>query len=495
MQLRIRRLFAADANESAKRTLDAVSRSQAIIEFTPDGTILTANTNFLDAMGYSLAEILGQHHGMFVDPAYRNSHEYREFWDRLRRGEFQAAEFKRVAKGGREVWIQASYNPVVCADGRVEKIVKFATDTTKQKLTYADLNGQINAIAKSQAVIEFELDGTIITANENFQTAVGYTLGEIKGRHHSMFVDAATKSSAEYADFWRKLAHGEYQAAQYKRTGKGGREIWIQASYNPIFDMNGKPFKVVKYATDITMQIDLMTRLRKLVDETTDGPLHNASVQSTSAASAATQSSANVNSVATGAEELSASIREISESMNKSLSAVDGAVGYTTRADQAAQKLDTTSKSMGTIVGMIQEIASQINLLALNATIESARAGDAGKGFAVVANEIKALARQAGDATDQINKEITGIQAVSGEVVGALSHIKGAVTQVKDFVAITASAVEEQSAVTRDISANMQSAATAVNSIAENLTGINDAIKKTSDAMVETKSMAQRLAR
>ncbi len=484
--------------DDTKATLEAVSRSQAVIEFKPDGTILTANQNFLGAMGYSLEEIRGQHHGMFVEPAYRNSPEYREFWQRLQRGEFQAAEFKRVAKGGREVWIQASYNPVFDRDQKVCKVVKFATDTTKQKLVFADLNGKIAAIDKSQAVIEFELDGTIIKANENFLGAMGYTLDEIKGRHHSMFVEPSYKNSAEYAEFWRSLARGEYQAAQYKRFAKGAREIWIQASYNPIMDMNGKPFKVVKFATDITAQMELLGNVRKLIDENVgaiDSAVRLAETEATSASGAATESSANVNSVATGAEELSASIREISESMNKSLAAVNGTVSHASTAGVSAQKLDAASKSMGAIVGIIQDIASQINLLALNATIESARAGDAGKGFAVVANEIKNLARQASDATDQINKEISGVQTVSGEVINALQQIQGSVTQVKDFVAGTATAVEEQSAVTRDISANMQSAATAVNSIAANVVSISDSIKKANAATETTKKAAQSLAR
>ena len=491
-------MFAAKRVDDSKAILDAFSRSQAVIEFKPDGTILTANQNFLGAMGYGLDEIQGKHHGMFVDPAYRSSNEYRDFWNKLQRGEFQAAEFKRFAKGGREIWIQASYNPVFDSAGKVYKVVKIATDTTAAKLVSADLQGQVSAIGKSQAVIQFELDGTIITANENFCGALGYSLDEIKGRHHSMFVDPAYKNSPEYGEFWRKLGRGEYQAAQYKRFAKGGREIWIQASYNPILDMNGKPFKVVKFATDITAQIQLMENVRKLISENVsaiDGAVRSAEAQATTAASAATESSANVNSVAAGAEEMSASIREISESMNKSLTAVTGAVGHTAEADKAAQKLGEASKSMGAIVSIIQDIASQINLLALNATIESARAGDAGRGFAVVANEIKNLARQASDATDQINKEITSVQTISGSVISALSQIQGAVTQVKEFVSGTASAVEEQNAVTREISSNMQSAATAVTSIATSINDISEAIKVANNATTTTKQAAASLAK
>lgn len=363
---------------------------------------------------------------------------------------------------------------------------------------FDETKATLEALSRSQATIEFKPDGTILTANQNFLTALGYTIDEIKGRHHGMFVDPAYRNSPEYSEFWQKLQRGEFQSAEFKRIAKSGKEVWIQASYNPIFDMNGKPFKVVKFATDISGQIELMANVRKLIDENVgaiDGAVRNAEEQATSASSAAAQSSANVNSVATGAEELTASIREISESMNKSLAAVNGTVGHATAADQSAQKLGAATKSMGAIVGIIQDIASQINLLALNATIESARAGDAGKGFAVVANEIKNLARQASDATDQINKEISDVQLVSGEVIGALKQIQDSVVHVKDFVSGTASAVEEQSAVTRDISSNMHSAATAVNSIASNIVSISEAIKLANTAMGTTKQAALALAR
>jgi methyl-accepting chemotaxis protein len=242
-------LFADYAGQVA-----AIRKSQAVIEFSMDGTVLDANDNFLKALGYRLEEIKGQHHSMFVEPAYKQSSEYREFWAALNRGEYQAAEYKRIGKGGKEVWIQASYNPILDPDGKPFKVVKFATDMTEQKLRNADYMGQIAAISKSQAVIEFKMDGTVLSANDNFLKALGYTLDEIKGRHHSMFVDEAFRQSYEYKEFWAALNRGEYQAAEYKRIGKGGKEVWIQASYNPIMDLNGKPFKVVKYATDITPQ-------------------------------------------------------------------------------------------------------------------------------------------------------------------------------------------------------------------------------------------------
>ena len=230
----------------------AISKVQAVIEFNMDGTIITANDNFLNAVGYTLDEIKGQHHSMFVTPEFKASSEYAEFWAKLNRGEFESKEYKRLGKGGKEIWIQASYNPIFDQDGKLFKVVKYASDVTQQKLRNADYEGQISAISKAQAVIEFNMDGTIITANDNFLNAMGYSLDEVKGQHHSMFVTPEYKVSTDYKLFWDKLNRGEYETQQYKRLAKGGREIWIQASYNPILDLDGKPFKVVKYATDVT---------------------------------------------------------------------------------------------------------------------------------------------------------------------------------------------------------------------------------------------------
>ena len=241
--------------EDYKSQVAAISRSQAVIEFTLDGIILDANDNFLKTVGYRLDEVVGKHHSIFVEAGYRSSPEYRAFWDRLGRGEYDAGQYMRVTKDGREIWIQASYNPILDGAGRPVKVVKFAADITEQKIAAADAAGQLAAISKAQAVIEFSLDGTVLTANENFLNALGYTLGEIKGQHHSMFVDADERNAPAYRAFWEKLGRGEYDAGRYRRIGKGGRDIWIQASYNPISDASGRVVKVVKFATDITPQV------------------------------------------------------------------------------------------------------------------------------------------------------------------------------------------------------------------------------------------------
>jgi methyl-accepting chemotaxis protein len=412
---------------------DAISRAQAVIEFNMDGTVVTANENFLKALGYSLGEIQGKHHGMFVEPAMRDSDAYREFWASLNRGELQSGEYKRVGKGGKEVWILASYNPVLDEKGKPFKVVKFATDVTEQKLKNADLASQIAAISKAQAVIEFNMDGTVIGANENFLHVMGYPLGEIKGRHHSMFVDPSERDSAAYREFWASLNRGDYQAAEYKRIARGGKEIWIQASYNPILDLNGKPYKVVKYATDTTKQV-----LARMGNERVRGMMET---------------------VAAGAEELNASVREISEAMTKSKDTASAAVERVEAADAQAQRLSVAAQAMGGIVELIGNITGQINLLALNATIESARAGEAGRGFAVVASEVKNLASQAKQATDKISQEINNLNGISGDVVGALNTIKQAIQNVSEYVTSTAAAVEEQSTVTSEMSSSMQRAA------------------------------------
>lgn len=255
--------------------IEAIGKAQAVIEFNMDGTIITANDNFLNAVGYTLDEIKGKHHSLFVEPEYLESAEYKAFWGKLNRGEYETAEYKRFGKGGKEVWIQASYNPILDLNGNPFKVVKYATDVTSQKLMNANYSGQIAAIGKAQAVIEFNMDGTIITANENFLNTVGYTLGEIKGKHHSLFVEPVYRESTEYKVFWEKLNRGEYEAAEYKRFGKGGKEVWIQASYNPILDLNDKPFKVVKYATDITAQMNTLAQIDELIRSAVEGQLQN----------------------------------------------------------------------------------------------------------------------------------------------------------------------------------------------------------------------------
>jgi methyl-accepting chemotaxis protein len=234
---------------------EALDSVQAIIEFDLNGMILTANENFLRIFDYTPEEVVGKHHRMFCESEYARSEAYEAFWKKIRRGEHHAAEFKRLAKGGREVWLQASYNPVLDEQGNPVRVVKFATDVTDAKLEIAEFEGKIRAINRAQAVIEFELDGTVITANENFLNIFGYSLEEVAGQHHRMFCDPGYAESPDYANFWQKLARGEYIADEFRRINKSGAEVWLQASYNPILDMQGRPRKVVKFASDITLEV------------------------------------------------------------------------------------------------------------------------------------------------------------------------------------------------------------------------------------------------
>jgi len=236
---------------------DALNRVQGVIEFELDGTIIRANDNFLHVLGYKLKDVQGKHHSMFCDPAYAKTPEYKQFWAKLAHGEYVQGEFRRLHKNGEDVWINASYNPVFNAEGKPTKVVKFATDITVTKRQHAEYEGKINAIDKAQAMIEFDVGGHVLDANENFLNLMGYRLDEVKGKHHRIFCEPEFAQSAEYQAFWQKLNRGEYDTGRYRRVGKGGKKVWIQATYNPIIDFNGKPYKIVKFATDITEPVNL----------------------------------------------------------------------------------------------------------------------------------------------------------------------------------------------------------------------------------------------
>ncbi|MFT3938149.1 PAS domain S-box protein [Rhodopseudomonas sp.] len=421
------------ANARFKAVSDALSRSQAMIEFDVEGKTVNANDNFLRLMGYSLGEIVGCHHSMFVEPQFRDSPEYRAFWARLKAGEYVSAEFKRIGNHGKEVWIQASYNPVVNDRGKVFSIVKYATDVTEQKLSRANLIGQIEAIHRTQAVIEFNLDGTIITANECFLKLARYSLEQVRGQHHRMFIRQDERDTAAYREFWHTLARGEMHAGIFQRVNSDGTEFYIEASYNPIYDLNGKLWKIVKFAHDVTED-------------------HNSKLK------AERERQELISAVAAGAEELNASVREIAETMVKSRQTANQAASCVDQADDLSVRFSETAQSTVGIVDVIKGIADQINLLALNATIESARAGEAGRGFSVVATEVKTLANQAKLATEKITSEIAAMQTSSQDVVAALTLIKREIDVVQQYVSSTASAVEEQSVVANELSATVQRA-------------------------------------
>jgi len=450
-----------DQDVDSRGKIAAIGKSQTVAEFAMDGTMLDANDNFLRVMGYTLAEIKGQRHSLFVDSATSQGGEYRSLWDKMARGEFDGGQYKRVAKGGREVWVQASYNPITDMNGKPFKVVEYATDITEQKLRNADFEGQISAIGKSQAVVEFELDGTIRSFNDNFASAMGYSNSEARGKHHSFLVDAAISASAEYRGFWAKLGRGEPDAGRYRRIAKGGREVWLQASYNPILDASGRPFKIVKYATDVTSQMQMAQQLELAVQQTqivvkaaTDGDMTariptsgksgeiealckgiNSLLESTTAMIKGVKEAAA--EVQAGAEEISkgnlnlsqrteqqaSSLEETASSMEEMTSTVKQTADNAGQANQLAMAarqqaekggsvvssavsamggINAASKKIADIIGVIDEIAFQTNLLALNAAVEAARAGEQGRGFAVVATEVRNLAGRSATAAKEI---------------------------------------------------------------------------------------------
>jgi len=501
--------------QNSKGVLAAIDSAYAFIEFTTKGEVVVANANFLKTLGYQIHEIVGKHHRLFVDPAYANSQAYTQFWADLNNGMNKADIFKRITKDGREIYIQAVYAPVKDEMGRVNKVIKIATDVTDQKVAEQNSKRQIDELNRTQAVIEFTNEGICITANDNFCTAMGYRLDEIKGKHHSTFVDTAFRDGPEYKQFWRDLNDGKFQTAEFKRIGKGGKEVWIQATYNPIFDINGKVNKVVKFATDITARKVAEANLKTTItavnqssqaiasaaEELTatsqqmSSNSEETSAQSNVVASASEQVSKNVATVATSAEEMSSCVKEIAKNANEAAKVATSAVKVAEDTNKTVAKLGLSSVEIGKVIKVITSIAQQTNLLALNATIEAARAGEAGKGFAVVANEVKELAKQTAAATEDISAKIEAIQSDTKGAVTAISQIGTVISQINDFANTIASAVEEQSATTNEIARNANEAAKGSTEISKNIANVSLAAKNTTEGANNTLNAATELAR
>ncbi|WP_457581524.1 methyl-accepting chemotaxis protein [Ensifer canadensis] len=520
-------MFSFGQGLDSRQIVAALSKSQAMFQFDLTGKILTANENFCQALGYNLQEIVGQHHRMFCAPDYVQTQEYRDFWGRLGRGEFDANAYKRLAKGGREIWIQATYNPVF-HNGKPYKVVKFASDITAAKIKANEDGGKLDAISRSQAVIEFTPSGEILTANENFCNALGYSLQEIQGRHHSMFCEPSYVRGTEYAEFWKKLAAGEFISNEFVRYGKGGREIWIQAAYNPIRDPSGKVYKVVKFATDVSERMGAIKALGLGLQALAEGDLthtlpipfvpsmemvrtdfngaidrlcramqtvgDNANAIASGAReirSAADDLSKRTEQQAASVEETAAALDEITTTVTDSSRRAEEAGGLVAKTKAGAERsgsvvknaigamdqIEQSSREISNIIGVIDDIAFQTNLLALNAGVEAARAGEAGKGFAVVAQEVRELAQRSAQAA----KEIKALITTSSD------HVKNGVS----LVGQTGAALEEILVQVQEINLNVSAIVEAAREQSTGLKEINQAVNSMDQATQQNAAMVE----
>lgn len=401
----------------------ALNRVQAIIEFDMQGHVLHANDNFLKTLGYSLDEIEGKHHRMFCDPEYAGSSAYRDFWARLNRGEFDSGEYRRIGKGGREVWIQASYNPVMDAEGRPYKVVKFASDITAQRRQTAEFEGKVRAIDLAQAVIEFNLDGTVITANDNFLKTLGYTLDDIRGKHHRLFCEPDYALSDAYREFWAKLNRGEFDAGRYKRLGRGGREVWIQATYNPILDASGRPYKVVKFATDITQQVELEASVKRRAEE--DQRKVARLLETVNRAAAGDLTGEIAVAGTDPIDQLAEGIRHMMDDLRAVIGKVVNSAGEFTGASrdiaERANTVATGAQALGATVeemnASIEELTASINSIADNTKgadqLARSTQQEAETGARAIARSVEAM-----ELINKSSEDISEIVKVIGEIAG-----------------------------------------------------------------------------
>mgnify|MGYP005841364727 CR=1 FL=1 len=445
---------ANDENEESALKLTAFKEAMFTGEFSADGKILDINDKWREMLGYEKSEIKDLHHTDFMDVEEIRGQDYDSFWKDLLSDIPKTGEYRYLSKSGDEIWLLSTYHVIGDPKGSAEKkVVMTGMDVTGRKKNNIDVYGQMKAIDKSQSIIHFKLDGTILDANENFLEITGYKSGEVKGKNYEIFMDRNENQQEENQKFWERIKNAEFHAGNFKRIGKSGQEIWFQSACYPIRDLKGKPVKFAEYGTDITNQIKAREEAAKSANITLE----------------------NVENVSASVEELYASVNEVSSNMKKTQSLVEDIHDKSSIADETAEKLKKAAVSMDNIVKLIQDIAGQITLLSLNATIEAARAGDAGKGFAVVASEVKDLATQTEDATNKIFDEIKNMQDVSNQTVSSLTEVNESITNVKEYVEGVAQSIEQQNTTISGIADNMQLAFEGVSEISKSL---NDIVKE-----------------
>ena len=504
----------------------AIGSRTPMIEYDLDGHVVDANDTWIRATGFKLSEVRGKHHRMFLPPEERDTPEYQAFWGKLRQGEIQAAVYKRMAKDGRPIWVEATFYPLRNLRGRLYKVVTCIVDITDRMMTLADGAGQLAAINKAQCVIDLDLNGTVLHANENFLRTFGYAREDVTGKHHDLLVDPADREDSDYRALWTKLARGEYESGKFKRRGRDGRPIWVQASYNPILDAAGKTFKIVMYATDITSRVQLAEQLRNAVAQTqaaataavagdltqripSEGKTGDIAMLTNAVnslidvtASVVRQVQATAGNVQIAADQISegnenlsrrtdeqtASLEETAESMRQMAGTVRETADNASQASQLASAacsqaekggavvgtavaamggINEASAKIADIIGVIDSIAFQTNLLALNAAVEAARAGEQGRGFAVVASEVRSLAGRSATAAREIKSLIENSVAKVAEGSRLVDESGRTLTGIVESVRKVAAIVAEIAAASREQSSGIEQVNNAVSRMDE----------------------------
>ncbi|MEM6789925.1 MAG: PAS domain-containing methyl-accepting chemotaxis protein [Myxococcota bacterium] len=488
--------------EDAK--LHALEAVFAVISFTPDGTILEANARFCEAMGYTADELPDRHHRIFVSESERASDTYARFWHELGRGESKTAQCMRIRKDGEPIWLQATYLPLLDPTGEVTQVVKYAVDITAEKSRELANATRLDAFSRAQGLMEFSPEGIVLDLNDAFLEMVGYSRDEVIGQHHRMFVDSAYADSAEYDSFWSRLGRGESFKGEFKRRHKEGGEIWIMATYDPVYDAKGNLQKIVKVAGDITPQKKATLELGSVAKSAGraagvakeiqgDAEATTSKLREMSRALALVKERSET--LAIGSREMESSIGEIAKSATDASRVASRGVDVASATTKTITQLGQSSAEIGDVVKLISSVAQQTNLLALNATIEAARAGEAGRGFAVVANEVKELAKETARATDRIRNQIEVIQRDTDASVQAIESIAGIIQEVNELQTTIASAVEEQTATTANMNHSINETVAQLRTTNDDMGEVAEAAARTLERAADVTAVASELDR